>query len=317
DLDLRQERALVVVEAVGPRRGDGHAEAHRARDDRDLPYGVGARRQHPDERVPGLVVGGPPLVLGCEGQLACGAELDLLERVGKVAHPHAAVRPARGEQRGLVGEVRQVGPDHSDRRRGDRVEVDVRCERQLAGVDEQDPLGPSLSGACTLTLRSKRPGLSSAGSSTSGRFVAARTITPVDASKPSISVRIWFRVCSRSSFEPLNTPLPRERPMASISSMKMMDGAAAFACANRSRTREAPTPTIISTNSDADMEKKGTPASPATAFASSVLPVPGEPLSSTPRGMCAPSFRYFSGSRRKSTTSVSSSFASSMPATSL
>ena len=36
------------------------------------------------------------------------------------------------------------------------------------------------------------------------------------------------------------------------------------------------------------MQKNGTPASPATARASSVLPVPGGPTSSTPRGMRAP-----------------------------
>ena len=73
--------------------------------------------------------------------------------------------------------------------------------------------------------------------------------------------------------------------------MKTMAGADAMACANRSRTREAPTPTIASTNSDAEIEKKGTFASPATAFASSVLPVPGGPDSSTPCGMRAPSRR--------------------------
>lgn len=76
--------------------------------------------------------------------------------------------------------------------------------------------------------------------------------------------------------------------MVSISSMKMMDGATLRASANSSRTREAPTPTIISMNSDAEAEKKGTPASPATARASSVLPVPGRPASSTPRGILAP-----------------------------
>ena len=75
-------------------------------------------------------------------------------------------------------------------------------------------------------------------------------------------------------------------------------------------------PTIASTNSDADMEKKGAFASPATARASSVLPVPGGPLSSTPRGIRPPSRRYLSGFLRKSTTSVSSAFASSIPATS-
>ncbi len=112
-------------------------------------------------------------------------------------------------------------------------------------------------------------------------------------------------------------PDARERPMASSSSMKMMAGAAALACWKRSRTREAPTPTIISTNSEADIWKNGTPASPATARASSVLPVPGCPLSSTPRGMRPPRRTYLSGFLRKSTISVSSALASSMPATSL
>ncbi len=51
----------------------------------------------------------------------------------------------------------------------------------------------------------------------------------------------------------------------SISSMKMIAGAFSRASRNRSRTRAAPTPTIISTNSAPLIEKNGTPASPATA----------------------------------------------------
>ena len=46
------------------------------------------------------------------------------------------------------------------------------------------------------------------------------------------------------------------------------------------------------------MEKKGTPASPATAFASRVLPVPGGPTSRTPLGSFAPMAAYFCGSCR-------------------
>jgi hypothetical protein len=53
-------------------------------------------------------------------------------------------------------------------------------------------------------------------------------------------------------------------------------------CSKRSRTREAPTPTNISTKSEPLIEKNGTLASPATARARSVLPVPGEPMSRTP-----------------------------------
>ena len=71
--------------------------------------------------------------------------------------------------------------------------------------------------------------------------------------------------------------------------MKMMQGAALRACAKRSRTRAAPTPTNISTNSEPEMEKNATPASPATARASRVLPVPGGPTSKIPLGTCAPS----------------------------
>ena len=64
------------------------------------------------------------------------------------------------------------------------------------------------------------------------------------------------------------------------------------------------------------MEKKGTPASPATAFASNVFPVPGGPTRRTPFGIFAPTAVNLSGLFRKSTTSVSSNFAPSTPATS-
>ena len=47
---------------------------------------------------------------------------------------------ARGEQRGLVDEVREVGTDHSRRRRGDPAEVDVGRERHAARVHLEDRL---------------------------------------------------------------------------------------------------------------------------------------------------------------------------------
>ena len=78
--------------------------------------------------------------------------------------------------------------------------------------------------------------------------------------------------------------------------MKMMQGALASAWANRSRTRAAPTPTNISTNSEPLRLKNGTVASPATARARSVLPVPGGPTSSTPLGIRPPMLVYFAGS---------------------
>ena len=85
----------------------------------------------------------------------------------------------------------------------------------------------------------------------------------------------------------------------------------------RSLTLDAPTPTNISTKSDPESEKKGTFASPATALASKVFPVPGGPISIAPLGILPPSFVYFSGFFKKSTISLISSFAPSSPATSL
>ncbi len=80
--------------------------------------------------------------------------------------------------------------------------------------------------------------------------------------------------------------------------------------------RAAPLPTNISTKLEPEAEKKSTPACAATARASIVLPVPGGPKSSTPRGGCAPSAAKRSGSRSHSATSISSSLAASTPCTS-
>ena len=71
--------------------------------------------------------------------------------------------------------------------------------------------------------------------------------------------------------------------------MKMIAGACARAVSKSLRMRAEPSPTNISTNDEADCEKNDAPDSPATAVASSVLPVPGGPCSSTPLGTRAPS----------------------------
>ena len=63
----------------------------------------------------------------------------------------------------------------------------------------------------------------------SARFVAASTITPAFVPKPSISVSNWFSVFSRSSFDENPAFLLLARPIASISSMKTMQGAFSLA----------------------------------------------------------------------------------------
>ena len=84
-----------------------------------------------------------------------------------------------------------------------------------------------------------------------------------------------------------------------------------------SLTLDAPTPTNISTKSDPDIVKNGTPASPAIALANKVFPVPGGPTNKQPLGIFPPNLLNFLGSFKNSTTSSTSSFASSTPATSL
>ncbi len=95
-----------------------------------------------------------------------------------------------------------------------------------------------------------------------------------------------------------------------------MHGAFLRPCSNMSRTRLAPTPTNISTKSEPLIEKNGTSASPATAFARRVFPVPGGPTIKMPFGILPPILVNFFGSFKNSTTSATSSFASSQPATS-
>ena len=160
------------------------------------------------------------------------------------------------------------------------------CTRKISSL-------PFKSGFSTIILLSNLPGLKSALSSTSGRLVAARMMQAWLLSNPSISASSWFRVCSRSSLPPIRES--RLLPMASISSINIIQGAFADACLNKSRTLDAPTPTNISTNSEPESEKNGTFASPATAFARSVLPVPGGPTKSAPLGCFAPIARYFDG----------------------
>ena len=119
-----------------------------------------------------------------------------------------------------------------------------------------------------------------------------------------------------SSLDPVKLFFPLARPIASISSIKIMEGDFSLACLNKSLTLDAPTPTNISTKSEPDREKKNFGFA-ATALANSVLPVPGDPTSNAPFGIFPPNTVYFFGFLRKSTISWISSLAPSKPATSL
>mmetsp|Transcript_44226 Transcript_44226/g.126617 ORF Transcript_44226/g.126617 Transcript_44226/m.126617 type:complete len:219 (+) Transcript_44226:158-814(+) len=140
------------------------------------------------------------------------------------------------------------------------------------------------SGSGTCTRRSNRPGRMSAGSSTCGRFVAASTTTcrrAPAALTPSISASSW--ASTRAATPPEPSP-SRLAPTASISSKKMMQGAAVRALRKTSRTAFSLSPTYFEKSSGPLMETKFISVSVATAFAIMVFEQPGGPYSSTPRG---------------------------------
>mmetsp|Transcript_29054 Transcript_29054/g.61384 ORF Transcript_29054/g.61384 Transcript_29054/m.61384 type:complete len:235 (-) Transcript_29054:1148-1852(-) len=115
---------------------------------------------------------------------------------------------------------------------------------------------PILSGLSTVILLSNLPGRRRAASRTSGLLVAAMQMTTDSGllvSKPSSSVKSWFRVCSRSSLPTDLSRLSLPLATASISSMNTMAGDSLRAFAKSSLTREAPMPTYSSTNSLAAM----------------------------------------------------------------
>lgn len=105
------------------------------------------------------------------------------------------------------------------------------------------------SGKLISTIRSNLPGLVNALSRISFRLVAAKTMIVSLLENPSISTSNWFNVVSFYSFLEFYLFLP----MASISSMKIIEGAFCLALANKSLTFEAPRPTKTSTNSEPEM----------------------------------------------------------------
>eukprot|EP01033_Poteriospumella_lacustris_P007080 gene7080-gene7788 len=134
-------------------------------------------------------------------------------------------------------------------------------------------------------LRSIRPGRNNALSKMSIRLVAMMTLMFCVASKPSN--------CANSSNIVRWTSL--SPPIESISSMKMMVGAASRAITNNSRTMRDPSPIYFWTNSDPDTRMNVQSVWWATARANNVLPVPGGPYNNTPFGCATPKASKSSG----------------------
>ena len=174
---LACDLGLPVVEAVALRRGERDAEGHPARNDRHLPHRIGAFGEHPDDRVAALVVRRAAPILEGHHHLPLGPEHDPLERVGEVRFLNRVVPAPGGKQRCLVDEIGEVGPDHPRRRRRNPAEVDVRRKRDVPRVHLEDRFAAGAVRRLHDNAAVEAPGRRRAWSSTSGRFVAAITIT--------------------------------------------------------------------------------------------------------------------------------------------
>ena len=245
----------------------------------------------------------PPIILSTASKKSCFPTLFLLCRAAIRAASLQTFAMSAPEKPGVCLERKSMSKS------GD-VFTFLRWTKNISFLSGK-------SGRSTLICLSKRPARNSALSNMSARLVAAKIITPLLVPKPSISVSRAFKVFSRSSLPPMDGFLLRALPTASISSIKIIEGDFSLAWRNKSRTRLAPTPTNISTKSEPLIEKKGTPASPATALARRVLPVPGGPTNNAPLGIFPPKSVYLWGFFKKSTISCTSCLAPACPATSL
>ena len=151
------------------------AERVAARHDRDLVERVGVAEQVRDERVAGLVVGDDALLLLGDHAARLQAGEDALERPVEVVR-----RDDRRGRRGRPASRPRCRCSRGRRRRG-RPCAARRASRSTSGASGLSRVWTSriaraagqVGHADTSTWRSKRPGRSSAGSSTSRRFDAA------------------------------------------------------------------------------------------------------------------------------------------------
>ena len=228
-----------------------------ARDDRHLVHRLGARRELGDDRVAGFVEGDDaPFFCIREAVLPLEADDDAIDCGVQLGHADFAFFAARGQQRRFVEHVFQIRADHPWRAARDVFEIDVSGELHFAGVHLEDGVAAGAVGPVDEDLPVEASRAQQRAVQNLGPVGRARTMMPSRESKPSISTSSWFSVCSRSSVPPPPCDPDRLLPMASSSSMKMIAGAFALACSNSLRTRDAPTPTKTSMNSDAARRKK-------------------------------------------------------------
>ena len=139
--EAREHPALRVVVGVLLRNVHRAPERAAARNDGDLVHGQVAVVHHrADERVARLVVGHDLLVLIVHDPPAFAAELHLLPRILDVMHVDALLVAARGQKRGLIEQVGQLGAGKPGRAARHDAQVHILGDGELAGMHPEDLL---------------------------------------------------------------------------------------------------------------------------------------------------------------------------------
>src|SRR5699024_4200854 len=197
--DVLEHLALGDVRAVLLGQVHGVAAGLAARDDGDLMDAGMVLAVEARHRVARLVVGGQFLFLGGhDPALLLGAGHDLHRSLLDVLH-RDGLAVAAGSQQGRLVRFSRSAPAKPAVRWAITLRDTSGARGFLRVWTFRISSRPLTSGRPTYSWRSKRPGRSRALSRMSARLVAAMTMMPSLASKPSISTSSWFKVCSRSS----------------------------------------------------------------------------------------------------------------------
>ena len=262
---------------------------------------IGPGKAAGDQRVAGLVVRDPHLLVRAEEPLPLlGAGDQAFDPFLEFRLADVVLAPPRRQKRGLVDQVRQVGADEPGSHGGDLTEVEAVGQGDDPGVDLEDLLAADEVGTVDDHLAVEPTGTDQGGVERLGavgggqKDDAAVGVEAVHLDQELVEGLVALVVSARS---------PRASGLAD--GVEFVDedqaGGLGLALANRLRTLDAPTPTNSSTKSEPESEKNGTPASPATARASSVLPVPGARPEAPPWESVRPATgtcRESAGSRR-------------------
>jgi hypothetical protein len=102
---------------------------------------VGGRNIDRDDRMPALVIGGQHFLLfSHDHRAALRAHHDLIFRILELGHGDDALAASCREQRCLVDEIHEIGAGKTWSPARDRLQLDVRRERNIADMHLEDVL---------------------------------------------------------------------------------------------------------------------------------------------------------------------------------